>query len=321
MKKKFFLVFLVIFAITLISFLFTTNNIKGSRVRDLEIDNKKQNVQQVKIVEVIVNKCNTSSENQAKTDVIKQQQDEEKLQEKNDVNEEKTKQKDNKIDYLKKYPNFINCKSPYNSWQRGMVVDPNDASYNFSAPADKKHHDTRFIRGVLVYFPISGTETYEGEFRWLYRSWINMLKYEPPKWRTDIIVFVQDDPSKFNGSAFFMTQLNCTFSNLRRTVTEQPMCTLINYNALKNREFNGPEPAWTSEEQLYQYLLRDVDIFQNNATQLTPFYKLMKKTLSQYGYIDSILMAFEGYEYFKVIFNNFGFLSCSQTVIIVIRWT
>ena len=66
--------------------------------------------------------------------------------------------------------------------------------------------------------------------------------------------------------------------------------------ALKKRTLDKPERTWTSQNEKYQYLLRDVDIFKtrDNADQIDPFYKLLKQSLTEYGYLDSILMAFEG---------------------------
>ncbi len=83
------------------------------------------------------------------------------------------------------------------------------------------------------------------------------------------------------------------------------MCTLINYIALKKRKF-----APMKEEVLtktgnefvkakYDYLLSNIDIFSDDANNLLPFYSISKSNLANYGYVDSILMAFDGYEYFK----------------------
>ena len=42
-----------------------------------------------------------------------------------------------------------------------------------------------------------------------------------------------------------------------------------------------------------------MDIFSTNKKEFAPFYSLIKQSLSAYPYIESILVAFDGYEHFK----------------------
>ena len=57
-----------------------------------------------------------------------------------------------------------------------------------------------------------------------------MQRYEPVKWRTDLVVFIEG--SDFND----LKELNCTYENRRTNVFDKPMCTLIKYIPLKDRE-------------------------------------------------------------------------------------
>lgn len=284
MKNKFLMIFALVLLATVISLFYTTSSLRGKRYSSesnerININNQpeKKSDEKEKVV-VVVNNCNTTSE-------------------KSEAKKTLEPVKEESIDYLKKYPSFLKCKNSYNEWAKGTKIEPPDNEYNFSAPADKKFHETRFIRGVLIYFPITSTDYYRDELKWLYRSWIHMIKFEPPKWRTDLIVFVEHDKTRFNGSgSFFMEQMNCTFENKRKSAEDKPMCTLINYVALKKRTFDTPSHGFANDDEKYQYLLKDVDIFKtDNPNEFDTFYKLLKASLSNYGYLDSILMAFEGY--------------------------
>jgi hypothetical protein len=56
-----------------------------------------------------------------------------------------------------------------------------------------------------------------------------MQRYEPVKWRTDLIVFIER--SNFD----VLKELNCTYENRRTNMLDKPMCTLIKYIPLKDR--------------------------------------------------------------------------------------
>lgn len=211
--------------------------------------------------------------------------------------------------------NYFNCKNAYKELKQDLInsqLSPNDQQYNYSAPADKKFHEIRFLRGVIMYFPLKSINNFKGEFKWLYRSWIYMIKYEPEKWRTDLIVFIENGVNvEFNSSRLFLEQLNCRFENRRQSAEDKPMCTLINYVPLNKRTFNTTSNnnntsntlntnsrKFSNEDDKYRYLLNEVDIFktgENSSLEFDTFYKLMKQSLSKYGYSDSILIAFEGY--------------------------
>eukprot|EP01098_Paradermamoeba_levis_P000789 TRINITY_DN1091_c0_g1_i12.p1 TRINITY_DN1091_c0_g1~~TRINITY_DN1091_c0_g1_i12.p1 ORF type:complete len:535 (-),score=147.03 TRINITY_DN1091_c0_g1_i12:183-1589(-) len=122
----------------------------------------------------------------------------------------------------------------------------------------------RVTRAVILYFPISRKTEYFPEFRWLYRSWLHIQKLEDPKWRTDLIIFIEDSMQGF-------TELGCT-NNTRKTANDPPACYISRYTSLKKRV---------------------------NPTG-DPFIAKLKEELNSYEYVDSILMAFEGYEFLKV---------------------
>ena len=56
-----------------------------------------------------------------------------------------------------------------------------------------------------------------------------MMKYEPPEWRTDLIIFTEFDKNVFGNDQFFLNHLNCSFNNIRKSPMDKPLCTLIHY--------------------------------------------------------------------------------------------
>ena len=91
----------------------------------------------------------------------------------------------------------------------------------------------------------------------------------------------------------------------RNAKNDSPMCTLIEYKSFFHRKFNSTSKIYGHIEKLskanvYELILRSIDIFKkNNQDELTIFYYFLKENLKGYSYLDSILMAFEGYQYFK----------------------
>ena len=208
--------------------------------------------------------------------------------------EQKSKEQEQKIAIIDKdiYEEiFLNKPHDYLSNKSTAI------KFNYFHPASNSTHTDRILRAVIVYFPIKKHKHFESEFRWLYRSWVEMTKYEPAQWRTDLIVFIENDNEFFKNLNFFLNQLKCSFKNKRTSRLEKPMCTLIDYIPLNKEIFKFED----GENKLlkYFYLLEKVDIYSNNESNLLPFYTLLQTKLSKYGYLDSILMAFDGYDYFK----------------------
>lgn len=144
------------------------------------------------------------------------------------------------------------------------------------------------------------------EFKWFYRTWIEIHLSEPKKWRTDLVVFIESNSIFFQSEqSRFFEELNCTYTNRRVSKSDKPMCTLIDYKSLADRKFSALKNLNLTQEGIkwnmkkYNYLLENVDIFSEDPENLLPFYSLAQSALSEYNYVDSILMAFDGYDYFK----------------------
>lgn len=82
-------------------------------------------------------------------------------------------------DYLKKYPQFMDCKKKdIKKWASGSAQS---TITNYAVPAPQLSQDRDYLRAIIIYFPIELVENFRLEFKWLYRSWIEMQKSEPTK--------------------------------------------------------------------------------------------------------------------------------------------
>lgn len=222
----------------------------------------------------------------------------------NDNFANETKQESStKYNYLAAYTDLLDCKIHYTS---ARTDDTN--SYKYELPASENLYSQRIVRGILIYFPIKSFNHFYIELKWLYRSWIEMQKYEPTKWRTDLILFIDDEYQIEKANEFQqLFDLNCTFNNVRKAKTDNPMCTLIAYKAITDRKIDVNKLKFPSVEREYDYWYNEVNLFNNN-TNMNYFYAKLKD-LSHYGYLDSILMAFDGYNHLS---DSYDFLMRSD---------
>ncbi|RNA37874.1 secreted protein [Brachionus plicatilis] len=196
-------------------------------------------------------------------------------------------------DYLSRYSFILDCKNSFDPWKPNGTM-PNYDLNSYISQAPNTTHQVRITRAVLLYFPIDKLSHFEHELKWLYRSWINMQKYEPTVWRTDLVIFVDKEHANMAKPDIFFKDLNCTFENQRVSANDKPMCTLVQYKALADRKLPQEKKEFD-----YEFLLDKVDLYSDKSEDLKEFYSLLNANLLSYGYLDSILMAFEGYQYFK----------------------
>jgi hypothetical protein len=214
--------------------------------------------------------------------------------------------------YAKTYSaGLIKCHSnhtPQLPIDKFSEIQATSSYYNYSRPASPKQQTAEIIRAVIFYFPIIRIEYFLPEFKWLYKSWQEMLRSQPKKWRTDLVVFVKDirghkNQTKIAGFIDLLDRLNCSFSNRRQLNNDIDMCVLIEYDQLNKRGLrtgmssNKMHPKmFGTKEDLYSYLFNDNTIFDLNSKH-EEFYTTLANDLSHYEYVDSILIAFEGYSY------------------------
>ena len=211
----------------------------------------------------------------------------------------------NKKGDILKYPDLLKCSHQFNSSMLNESIRD-----NYHLTSNEALHNLRIIRGIIIYYPASQYEWFEDEFRWFYRSWIEMQKYEPSLWRTDIVIFM-DHKLYLSTQRTMFQELNCSLTNIRKTRKNEPMCTILDYVSIKERTIPILNETFLKSElneDAYRELFRKINIFDDTPQNLWKFYIKLKE-LNHYNYVDSILIAFDGYKYFQ---KNFDFLMRSD---------
>ncbi|KAH9106292.1 hypothetical protein AeMF1_018079 [Aphanomyces euteiches] len=149
------------------------------------------------------------------------------------------------------------------------------------------NNDQVFVRGVVLCFPATRFLVYMPQFRWLRRSWVEMQRYEPDKWRTDLILYMAPGTDLRPFQA-----LGCTMTS-RESPDEPNKCIVVpTYVSMSTLDFkydfgDSINVAVVAKLDAYDYILRtDLDTF------LTPAFATWRPavmTVGQGGY------EFQGY--------------------------
>lgn len=97
------------------------------------------------------------------------------------------------------------------------------------------------MRAVVVYFSVPQLNVYLDQLKWCMRSMLEMMKNEPPLWRTDIVVYVE------NITLPHLLDLGCS-TTARQNTSEPFRCILVEYIRIENRKLtvnstgNTPNP-------------------------------------------------------------------------------
>jgi hypothetical protein len=196
----------------------------------------------------------------------------------------------------KTYLHLNTCTVEYDTASR---MGEHNLPYSYSIAADESLHAKEIVRGLLFYFETRSVAHFMPEFKWVFRSWLEMLKTSPKQWHTDLIVFLNVDHVKLDPNLQQFEQLGCLVNKPRQTKTAKSMCILIDYKSMKDRIVPG---VVDNIDDLYNYLYNHVDVFSDDAHNLNKFYAVLKD-LDHYGYTDSILVAFESYKYVKDLYD------------------
>lgn len=137
-------------------------------------------------------------------------------------------------------------------------------------------------RAILVFYPESQESRYLPEIRWLYRSWLEMMKTESEYWRTDFLIYT-------GNYSVALQQLGCVLNQKRQDHLEPPQCRIFLYLRLTNRTMNSSKTK---------------NIFYINDT-MKDFYQidlrrsvLLTDLMQTYGYVDSVNIIAEAYPTF-----------------------
>ena len=98
----------------------------------------------------------------------------------------------------------------------------------------ERYRSRPVVRGVIVRFPSLKSDYYFVQFRWFYRSWIESEMFTLERWRTDIIILVDDQfPSKTQQS---LEELNCRADNGRASRRQISRCIIVNHKLFSQRQ-------------------------------------------------------------------------------------
>ncbi|KAI3387282.1 hypothetical protein SNEBB_003520 [Seison nebaliae] len=143
--------------------------------------------------------------------------------------------------------NIVRCQM--NNLDDGMnwtTKIENEIHYS-SLESDK----VEIYRAIIVHFDLTRTDFFLGEFKGLYRSWLEMQRYEPLNIHTDILVFANCSNAleKFNElGCYEPTKMIPIKKTLKTEVKEQGNCYCINYLKLSSRSPIRNRDEWNDEK-------------------------------------------------------------------------
>ena len=65
-----------------------------------------------------------------------------------------------------------------------------------------------------------------------------MQKYESDYWKTDLVIFMDVNMTIKLNKMIQFENLNCTTVNLRKSKKDKPMCTILNYVSINDRNLD-----------------------------------------------------------------------------------
>jgi hypothetical protein len=136
----------------------------------------------------------------------------------------------------------------------------------------------------------------------LYRSWYEMLRDQPARWRTDLIIFTYNFSEEFH-------QLGCV-NQIRQNKEEPSVCRLFIYvpvsfrakNVTNNNfehAFDGAKKSRAKSKDNQKPLVTIPDVNDPETFNKERSESLFAN-LRTYGYIDSINTIYEGFSTFKM---------------------
>lgn len=140
-------------------------------------------------------------------------------------------------------------------------------------------NDSSCQRAILVFYPSNQENYYLPELRWLFRSWIETIKFELNQCRTDLIIFTEKSSSA-------LIHLGCVVNHIRRDPTEPAQCRIIPYLRVSSRIIN----PLTKQQKIFlnEHLQHRFHV--NHSRSI-----LLYEQLRTYQYIDSVNILAEGY--------------------------
>lgn len=134
----------------------------------------------------------------------------------------------------------------------------------------------------MIFYPETQELRYLSEIRWLYRSWLEMIKSESKYWRTDLLIYT-------GSYSVALEQLGCILNQKRQDHLEPPQCRVFLYLRLSNRAINS-----SIEKNTFYVDVTMKDFYQIDLQRSVLLTDLMKT----YAYVDSVNIIAEAYPTF-----------------------
>jgi hypothetical protein len=127
-----------------------------------------------------------------------------------------------KHNFIDRYPSLLECNlKKYPKLTIKELNNYENLTQIHSQEAPKWTYNMRLTRGLIINFPIDSLHVFRLEFKWLYRSWIEMQKSESKYWRTDLIVFISKNNYHLkslkrhkNSNLHFLLFFKCNFNEI-----------------------------------------------------------------------------------------------------------
>ncbi|CAF3733049.1 unnamed protein product [Rotaria sp. Silwood1] len=160
-----------------------------------------------------------------------------------------------------------------------LIHDRQSSNSYFIQQQSSTINSSSIQRAILIFYPSNQEINYLPEIRWLYRSWIEMIKYEPSEWRTDFIIFTEQYSTVF-------IQLGCLINRIRLNDEEQPKCRVFIYVRISARHIDP-----VTKQQILVTNHSEKNLFHVDISRSILLYDHFKA----YQYIDSVNIIAEGY--------------------------
>ena len=97
----------------------------------------------------------------------------------------------------------------------------------------EQYRSRSVVRAVIVRFPSERSEYYFVQFRWFYRSWIESEMFTLDRWRTDLIILIDDQFS--TETRLLLQHLDCHKIINEHLVDKYPDVYLLFINYITQR--------------------------------------------------------------------------------------
>jgi hypothetical protein len=168
----------------------------------------------------------------------------------------------------------------------------------------EQYRTQTIVRGIIVRFPSLKSDYYFVQFRWFYRSWIESETFTLDRWRTDIIVLIDDQFP--NATRKLLEHLDCHVENQRKSHRQISRCILVQHKLFKERS--------ESERQSYidKYPILDRVIAGNdNVDRLFAIYDYISQFNNNQSSIYDFLMITTMNTFLTTQFGKYIPMKCS----------